>query len=312
MGRKFGFSFSWKRAAGISSAKQRIARATGIPTTKEGRRRKFGPFGLWLLFGGNKTPQPLAPSQPLPASRNEPSTLASFAILALVGFGFYAWVGGCGSDKPVANLADQQQRKDERPAVPPTNQTNPAAVPAPSVAAQGHNAADDSMDEKMAEYEAAKAEYHAAEKLRLARQLKVLALKADADGDTQKAAKLTTGVDSWYRSIVQFYPETAAAVDAQKLLDGEEVAERPVPSRPSLPDGVKAQTIDLADRAAKKAAGERVVAGATNSESYSGPAGYSTSGGTKSVHVRGYTRKDGAYVQPHSRAASGSGGGRRR
>lgn len=33
--------FSWKRAVGITSAKQRIARATGIPTTKQGRRNKL-------------------------------------------------------------------------------------------------------------------------------------------------------------------------------------------------------------------------------------------------------------------------------
>ncbi len=46
-----GVSFSWKRALGVTRAKQRIARATGIPTTREGRRRKFGPFGLWMLGG---------------------------------------------------------------------------------------------------------------------------------------------------------------------------------------------------------------------------------------------------------------------
>lgn len=33
--------FSWKRALGITAAKQRIARATGIPTTKQGRRAKM-------------------------------------------------------------------------------------------------------------------------------------------------------------------------------------------------------------------------------------------------------------------------------
>lgn len=56
MARKKGFripgvSFSWKRALGITAAKQKIARATGIPTTREGRRRKFGPFGLFALAG---------------------------------------------------------------------------------------------------------------------------------------------------------------------------------------------------------------------------------------------------------------------
>ncbi len=42
MGRKFGFSYSWKRAVGISAAKGRISRQSGIPLTRSGRQRKFG------------------------------------------------------------------------------------------------------------------------------------------------------------------------------------------------------------------------------------------------------------------------------
>lgn len=42
MGKKFGVSFSAKRALGISAAKSKIARATGIPTTRQGRQRKVG------------------------------------------------------------------------------------------------------------------------------------------------------------------------------------------------------------------------------------------------------------------------------
>lgn len=45
-----GLSFSWKRALGITSAKRKIAKATGIPTTKAGRQRKFGSMIL-KLFG---------------------------------------------------------------------------------------------------------------------------------------------------------------------------------------------------------------------------------------------------------------------
>ena len=37
-----GMSFSWKRALGVTSAKRKIAKATGIPTTKSGRRSKLG------------------------------------------------------------------------------------------------------------------------------------------------------------------------------------------------------------------------------------------------------------------------------
>lgn len=43
-----GFTFSWKRLLGITSMKRKIAKATGIPTTKQGRknklRRKLLPF----------------------------------------------------------------------------------------------------------------------------------------------------------------------------------------------------------------------------------------------------------------------------
>lgn len=46
-----GVTFSWKRALGITSAKRRIARVTGIPTTKAGRKRK-AERTLWqMIFG---------------------------------------------------------------------------------------------------------------------------------------------------------------------------------------------------------------------------------------------------------------------
>lgn len=37
-----GVSFSWKRALGVTKAKQKFARKTGIPTTKAGMQRKVG------------------------------------------------------------------------------------------------------------------------------------------------------------------------------------------------------------------------------------------------------------------------------
>jgi hypothetical protein len=42
MGRKHGFSFSWKRATGISGMKGKLSRKTGIPLTRSGRQRKIG------------------------------------------------------------------------------------------------------------------------------------------------------------------------------------------------------------------------------------------------------------------------------
>ena len=47
-----GLSFSWKRALGITQAKQKFARETGIPTSKSGVERKIGSIILKALFGG--------------------------------------------------------------------------------------------------------------------------------------------------------------------------------------------------------------------------------------------------------------------
>lgn len=44
-----GLSFSWKRALGITAAKQRFARKTGIPTTRQGRHAKLGRSMMSLL-----------------------------------------------------------------------------------------------------------------------------------------------------------------------------------------------------------------------------------------------------------------------
>ena len=49
--RKYGFSFSWKRALGISGMKTSFARATGIPTTRGGLERKIGRLLIKALFG---------------------------------------------------------------------------------------------------------------------------------------------------------------------------------------------------------------------------------------------------------------------
>jgi len=55
VGLKFGFSFSWKRALGISSAKSRLSRMIGIPLTRSGRERKLGRMatggGCALIMG---------------------------------------------------------------------------------------------------------------------------------------------------------------------------------------------------------------------------------------------------------------------
>jgi hypothetical protein len=39
-----GLTFSWKRAIGVTAAKRKISRATGIPLSRTGRRNKLGKF----------------------------------------------------------------------------------------------------------------------------------------------------------------------------------------------------------------------------------------------------------------------------
>ena len=46
-----GLSFSWKRALGVSKIKRDIAKATGIPTTRNGLERKIGGMIINSIFG---------------------------------------------------------------------------------------------------------------------------------------------------------------------------------------------------------------------------------------------------------------------
>jgi hypothetical protein len=47
--RKYGFSFSWKRAIGLSAAKGKLSRRIGIPLSRSGRQRKIGQMAGCLL-----------------------------------------------------------------------------------------------------------------------------------------------------------------------------------------------------------------------------------------------------------------------
>lgn len=49
-----GLSFSVKRAVGISGLKTKVARKTGIPTTRQGLERKIGGAIVKGIFGNKK------------------------------------------------------------------------------------------------------------------------------------------------------------------------------------------------------------------------------------------------------------------
>jgi hypothetical protein len=47
---KYGFSFSLNRLLGITQMKQKLARKTGLPTTRGGLERKIGSSLLRIFF----------------------------------------------------------------------------------------------------------------------------------------------------------------------------------------------------------------------------------------------------------------------
>ena len=49
-----GLSFSLKRAVGVSALKQKVSKATGIPTTKKGLERKIGGSIVKAVTGKKK------------------------------------------------------------------------------------------------------------------------------------------------------------------------------------------------------------------------------------------------------------------
>lgn len=49
-----GLSFSWKRALGVTQAKQQFSRKTGIPTSRAGLERKIGKTIINAVLGKKK------------------------------------------------------------------------------------------------------------------------------------------------------------------------------------------------------------------------------------------------------------------
>ena len=49
-----GVTFSLKRALGVTAVKQKIAKKTGLPLTKQGVERKIGGAVISAIFGKKK------------------------------------------------------------------------------------------------------------------------------------------------------------------------------------------------------------------------------------------------------------------
>jgi hypothetical protein len=99
-------------------------------------------------------------------------------------------------------------------------------------------------------------------------------------------------------------------VDARRLLAGAAVAERALPPRPTLPQGIKAEEHESPQEPKQAAAPGTKAGGAPPGQS--GPAAGGTGDSGRPVPVRGYYRPDGTYVPPHTLFAPNPGGGGQR
>lgn len=98
---KFGFSkWSYKRALGISTAKQKLSRAIGIPLTRSGRQRKIGRVlgsVLWplALLSPRRAQQPGTTTVPT-ADAQSPATVHATPTLASAALGCFVLLAGAG------------------------------------------------------------------------------------------------------------------------------------------------------------------------------------------------------------------------
>ncbi len=204
MGRKFGFSFSWKRASGLSAAKGKISRAIGIPLTREGRRRKFGLFGLGAL-----TPRRSTSDSP---AANEGTSGCVGCLGLLIVVPLFVYFIGNRTSTPATKGSPSSVSKTPSPSLIPEHAkqenrreaTERALLNVPAEKPKKTNAeplADVERPNKANDLEAN--EKAAANKLKLAKNL----LKKD----NNLAAK------RWLDGIIKEYPDTNAASEAAEL-----------------------------------------------------------------------------------------------
>jgi hypothetical protein len=173
------------------------------------------------------------------------------------------------------------------------------------------------VEQEMIRYELAKAEYHATAKLASTRNLLDAAQKEKKKGNDRESQRLLGKAEDRLGEVVALYPDTEAAADARQILNGKNVPERPIPPPPNLPQLVTANDDDVLEtlkRPSDASSSKPSAAGtpsSTSAKTPGSPGPHAVSSSSKDVYVRGYTRKDGTYVAPHTRAAPGMGTGKR-
>jgi hypothetical protein len=152
---------------------------------------------------------------------------------------------------------------------------------------------------EMVLYELAKAEYHAAVRLRAAREFIDAAETEKNKGHVRESQKLEKRGREKLLEVFNLYLQTKAAQEAQGILNGEVVPAHPLPLKPALPNGVSAGDEEMAvtnKPSPLKLPPDPALPIISVPGNYSNP-----------VYVRAYTRPDGLEVQAHYRKISGLG-----
>jgi hypothetical protein len=152
------------------------------------------------------------------------------------------------------------------------------------------------LDVEMVLYELAKADYHAAARVKVAVRFLDDARKEVLSGRVRESERLVKSARERLQEVLDLYPDAEAAGDAKQILDGKDVPARPLPLRPVLPKGVSARDDELA--VTVKSLPKPDLPPDTPPIPVPGKS-------SRPVYVRGYTRPDGVYVQPHYRAVVG-------
>ena len=109
--------FSWKRAIGVSRLKNKIARATGIPTTRSGRARKWGFWPILARASRGSGPAPVDDDDDEEEGPQSGGCGGCLVLLLLL-------IGGC-----VFLLKTKSNPLDHPSVTPPRPQSAPARVP---------------------------------------------------------------------------------------------------------------------------------------------------------------------------------------
>lgn len=165
-------------------------------------------------------------------------------------------------------------------------------------------------EKEMEEYKRGKREYDAARKLRLAIVQRDNGNLKRQMGDFSEGNKLLEFARLRFEEIIRDFPDTDGAKKAQMFLRGGETKLGELPPEPKGPvppvyfsevfdeEGQKEFNLE------KRKTPEKSKSGNPEFRMQLVPSSPVGVGSSKTVHVKGYYRKDGTYVRPHTRSPS--------